>query len=118
MTFGERLKELRLSKDMTQSDLAKRINLSKANVSKYEANFVEPNLETLGLIAKVFNVSVDYLLGYTNEISPTRKVDKDLIDAQIATFGDPREYNDTELEEIKSFVKSIKAKRTERDYTK
>ena len=63
MSFGNILRTLRTSKGMTQEQLAKKINLSKANVSKYEADLVEPNLETLALIATVFSVSVDYLLG-------------------------------------------------------
>ena len=63
MNFGVRLRELRTSAGLTQSQLAEKINLSKANVSKYEAGIVEPNLETLFLICKLFSVSADYLLG-------------------------------------------------------
>ncbi len=66
MSFGEVLKRLRQEAELTQQQLAEKINLSKANVSKYEANLVEPNLDTLRLIAEVFNVSSDYLLEKTN----------------------------------------------------
>lgn len=62
MSFGSRLKELRLKNNLTQLELAKKINLSKANVSKYEANLIEPNLDTLTMISDLFNVSTDYLL--------------------------------------------------------
>ena len=62
ISFGSRLKELRISKNLTQEDLAKKINLSKANISKYEADLVEPSLETLSLLAKLFDVSTNYLL--------------------------------------------------------
>ncbi len=67
MTFGERLRQLRKEFDLTQTELADKISLSKANVSKYESNSVEPNLQTLRLLSKFFGVSIDYLLGDTDD---------------------------------------------------
>lgn len=67
--FGERMKQLRLLKKLTQEELAKKLNLSKSNISKYEANTVEPNLHTLRAIAELFDVSIDYLVGKTDEQS-------------------------------------------------
>lgn len=67
MTFGKRLRQLRNEFDLTQTQLAEKINLSKANVSKYEADTVEPNLQTLRLLSKFFGVSIDYLLGDTDD---------------------------------------------------
>lgn len=66
MSFGERLRQLRISANLTQEQLAKKIKLSKANISKYEANLVEPNIDTLKILSKIFNVSTDYLLEKTN----------------------------------------------------
>ena len=63
MDFGSKLKDLRNANKLTQEQLASKLSLSKANISKYEANFVEPNLDTLALIANIFNVTSDYLLG-------------------------------------------------------
>lgn len=65
MSFGEMLKKLRIEAGLTQQQLADKISLSKANVSKYESNSVEPNLETLRLISKVFNISANELLEIT-----------------------------------------------------
>lgn len=62
MSFGSKLRELRVAAGMTQEQLAKKINLSKANVSKYEADIVEPNLDTLVAISKLFDVTIDYML--------------------------------------------------------
>lgn len=62
MSFGEILKNLRTAAGLTQQQLADSINLSKANVSKYESDLIEPNLETLRLITRVFNVNSDCLL--------------------------------------------------------
>lgn len=73
MSFGSILRDLRVEKGLTQEQLAKRIKLSKANVSKYEADLVEPNLETLALIADVFSVSVNYLLGIQEKAAPAEQ---------------------------------------------
>lgn len=65
MNFGTRLKQLRLENNLKQEDLAIKIHSSKANISRYESNNVEPNLKTLNELAELFDVSVDYLLGRT-----------------------------------------------------
>lgn len=66
MSFGNKLRELRKSSNFTQDDLAKKLSLSKANISKYEADFVEPNFQTLATISNLFDVSTDYLLGLSS----------------------------------------------------
>ena len=66
MLFGNRLKNLRIEHNLTQFELAEKVKLSKANISKYEANLVEPSLSTLSLISSLFDVSIDYLLGKTD----------------------------------------------------
>lgn len=66
MSFGQTLKELRNEKQLTQQELGYMLNLSKANVSKYESNTLEPNIETIQIISRIFNVSSDYLLGLSN----------------------------------------------------
>lgn len=61
--FGDRLKELRLKKNLTQEELAKIINTGKASISHYESNKRVPDIETIEYLAKFFDVSIDYLLG-------------------------------------------------------
>ena len=63
MTFGAKLKALRQEHELTQYQLAKKLDTSKSNISKYESDSIEPSMRTLVLIAKYFNVSIDYLLG-------------------------------------------------------
>ena len=67
MNFGERLKELRIKKQYTQSQLADILGVSKSNISKYEAGSVEPNLDIIANSAKHLGVSTDYLLGISDE---------------------------------------------------
>jgi len=71
MTFGSKLKSLRQEFQLTQNQLAKKLDISKSNISKYESDTIEPNMKTLVLISKYFNVSIDYLLGNSVKVETT-----------------------------------------------
>ncbi len=98
MSFGEVLKKLRSESSLTQQQLADRLNLSKANVSKYESNLVEPNLETLRLITKVFNVNSDYLLEI--KTNPTNNLFSDQMSKSVDT---DKSFTVTEKQLIKKY---------------
>ncbi len=67
MTFGDRLRKLRLEKDWTQAYVGKQIGVSDRVVGYYEADNRFPKDEdTWKALAKLFNVSIDYLLGETD----------------------------------------------------
>ncbi|MCI8806194.1 MAG: helix-turn-helix transcriptional regulator [Clostridiales bacterium] len=69
--FGNTLKILRLRENLTQSQLAKKLGLSKSVVSAYENGVRMPSYYVLIRISKVFNVSTDYLLG----LEPKNRID-------------------------------------------
>lgn len=64
--FSERMKTLRKTKKISQAALAKKLNLSQSAVAGWEARGKEPSLEMLTRIAETFGVTVDYLLGRTD----------------------------------------------------
>lgn len=64
--FSERLKELRLEKNLTQIQLAKETGLSQAGLAHWEANIRIPNALAIITLAKYFGVTTDYLLGVTD----------------------------------------------------
>ncbi|MTI49562.1 helix-turn-helix domain-containing protein [Sporosalibacterium faouarense] len=66
MTFGSKLKELRIEKNMTQAQLAKIIKVARATIGRYEADERFPDQETLKKLASYFDVTIDYLLDRTN----------------------------------------------------
>lgn len=68
MTIGERIKYLREIKALTQKDIANKLGLESAAVSKYELNLREPNIEALKKLSEIFEVSTDFLLGLTPDI--------------------------------------------------
>lgn len=61
-----RLKEIRKSKNISQVKLAIDLNMSQNTISRYETGERQPGIEELIIIADYFNISVDYLLGRTN----------------------------------------------------
>ncbi len=62
-TFGERLRYLRLEKNLGQIQLAKQLEVGKSIISSWELGICEPTLSKLIAIAKFFEVSIDYLAG-------------------------------------------------------
>ena len=61
--FGERLKELRLSRNLSMYELAKELKINHSTVSRWENNTIVPSIIQLYNIARYFDVSTDYLLG-------------------------------------------------------
>lgn len=66
MTLGEKLVYLRKEKNITQSELAVKIYVSRNAISKWETNHGIPNIDNLVLLAKIFDVSIDELINEEN----------------------------------------------------
>ena len=62
--FGERLKKLRQLKNLSQEELGKRLGVSKQTVSNWEIENVTPSLDLFENIARFFDTTPNYLLGY------------------------------------------------------
>lgn len=67
MSIGEQIKKLRTAKNITQSELAERVNVTKATISAYENETRQPSYDVLIKIAQLFHVSTDNLLGHSNK---------------------------------------------------
>lgn len=76
MIFGQRLRELRLSKGWNQAKLADELKLGKSTIAEYESGKKMPRPEKLKEIADMFNTSVDYLLGRTDIKEPVDELQK------------------------------------------
>ncbi|HZG77156.1 MAG TPA: helix-turn-helix transcriptional regulator [Paenibacillus sp.] len=64
--FASRLKELRIKNRMTMTELGRDIGVAKSTIAGYENGDREPSLRIVASIARVCNVSSDYLLGLTD----------------------------------------------------
>ena len=71
--IGERLQELRKERGLSQKDLAHELSVSPFTISSYECNHSDPDDDTKVKIAKLFNVSLDYLLGLIREPLPYQR---------------------------------------------
>jgi transcriptional regulator with XRE-family HTH domain len=87
--FDKILKELREEKKLTQNEIAKLLNVSRASISAYENRTNDPSLDVLIRMADFFNVSLDYLLGRTPERTNNNLIpnnDADLISYLYSTI--------------------------------
>ena len=93
--LGERIKQLRINKQLNQKQLASLLDCSSSVVSAYESNIRKPSLDNLIALARIFNVSTDYLLGNANR-------DPNLVDISA--------LNESQRTAIKQLIESIKKK--------
>lgn len=61
--FSERLKELRLKKGLTQTELGEKVGVKQSTFTNWENGKREPNFETIIKIADLLEVSLDWLFG-------------------------------------------------------
>lgn len=76
----DRLKQMRLKQHLTQAELADRLGADTKQISRWESGNGVPHAERLVDIARILNVSVDYLLGVSDE--PTIRVRVDNLSAE------------------------------------
>ena len=72
MSFGERLKQLIEENNLTQRQLSRELNMAPTTLSGYANGYREPDFLTLTMFADYFQVSVDYLIGYSDNPHRTR----------------------------------------------
>lgn len=119
MNIGSRLAFLRDQRGLTQEELASSLGISRAALSHYEKNRREPDTETLGKVADLFQVSIDYLVGRTHQSTAT-------LDTDVRQFADELELADDQLldhfaltidgrkltaEEARRFIAFVRAER-------
>ena len=71
----KRLKFLRKQNNMTQKTLSKKLNVSQQTIGSWEIGRTEPNNDNLQLLANLFSVSTDYLIGKNNNPNQIKVTD-------------------------------------------
>ncbi|WP_309304462.1 helix-turn-helix domain-containing protein [Brevibacillus laterosporus] len=121
IVFGKRIAELRKKRGYSQVNFAAKINVSKSTVGMWETGDREPDSDTLGKLANFFNVSIDYLLGRTDNPNST-------LTDNVRLFVDSLELTDEQIldkisllnvdgnpltkEEALEFIAFVRAKRS------
>ena len=105
MIVLNRLRELRIEKDLLQSDIAKIIDKSERTVGFYETGERDMNTETLAILANFFDCSVDYLLGISNIRKP-EALDSEKINIGLSKkdYNPPTDEQQKRIEEYAKFV--------------
>ncbi|MCY8239177.1 helix-turn-helix transcriptional regulator [Bacillus inaquosorum] len=112
--LSDRLVELRKSKKLTQQGLADKLKITRSSLSQYEIGNRQPDYETLKKIADFFDVTTDYLLGYSNtkpvveeEKTPYKVTDDP--DLQIA-FKEAADFSEEARRQTIDFINYLKEK--------
>lgn len=98
--FAARLRELRESREWSQSDLAKKLNTSRSRISMYEQGKRQPDFEMQEAIADLFNVNLDYLFdrdGFTTPLTENEQILIEMI----------RSHDDSYLNNIMKYAEFI-----------
>lgn len=90
--LGDRIKLLRKEQEITQEQLADWLNVSRSSIKGYENDGVEPSLNVLIKIADRFNVSLDYLLGRTEEKHNVNLLDECTKEILIKVYEAIKDY--------------------------
>ncbi len=107
MTFGQIIKKLRHSANMTQEQLAEILSLSGQAVSRWENDIAMPDISVIPALANLFDVSCDYLLGV--DISKKEeKVEEIIKRAEQCSAGQNKAATDIIREGLKEYPRSYR----------
>ena len=73
MNFNERIRALREDCDKTQTEIAEILNTNQKKISRLETGECEPNLNDIKQLCQYYNLSADYILGFTDTPKPLPK---------------------------------------------
>lgn len=101
--FPQIIKDLRLSKKMTQKEVAEKLEISRPAYTAYETGKRQPDYKTLQKIARLFNVSTDYLLGVKHK-------DHEQPESKVRTLAAHIDENvtDEDMREIINFIDYVR----------
>ena len=74
LTFGEKLRLLREERELNQTELGEAVNMTQRKISYLERDKYEPSMDDIKALCSYFQVSADYLLGFSKHYPyPNRK---------------------------------------------
>lgn len=112
--FSDRLKQLRNEKGVLQRELADYLNVSRVTITQYENGSRSPDDETKKKIAEYFNVSLDYLMGFSDIRNPYTidknldEVDEFLLELKEEMEKQGLEFDETSPQELIETYKLLK----------
>ena len=116
MSLGERLKRLRVQKDLSQQELADMLKINRATLGNWEVDRTTPGYTALCKLAKHFNVTVDYLLN-----GEARKVSEDgvpyivMSPEEMDLFAEMKQLSEDDKKMVFSLVNHLRRKKGENE---
>lgn len=108
VTLGDRIIELRKQKGWSQSELAKKIDVSYTQMSRYEIRGVQPPANTLKKLADVFDTTIDFLInGAKDEKAKASLKDTEL----LQQFKAVEQFTDDDKSVIKKLIDAFIVKK-------
>lgn len=109
MSFGDRIKKLRIEKKWTQEYVCEKLNISSGALSRYETDMYEPkSLELIKDFANLFEVSTDYLLGKSDIRNPKEETKINDIYMHLAKEAQELKLDKEDVDYIINFYKKHK----------
>jgi transcriptional regulator with XRE-family HTH domain len=99
MSIGERLKIARDSAKMTQQQVAEALGIERAAYTAYESNRRKPSIEKLAQLSVLFNVTSDYLLGLSNDLSQKTQNTENIDIDELLESGEAIEISEDQLKD-------------------
>jgi len=107
MSLGDRLKEKRKTKKLTQQDVAEKLGINNTTISKWESDTYEPDAENLKKLAELYDVTVDFLLGRNSDESGNQTI------RSSAYYGGGEDWTDEEKQAADAFIEMLRKKKRE-----
>lgn len=103
---GRILRELRENKNITQAQMAEVLEIDRSTYTKYESGKSNPDSTMLKKIADFFHVSVDYLLGRTNDAEKK----KDILETKAYHNLDASGLPEEDIRKVEEYIELLKKK--------
>lgn len=112
----KRIRELRKKRDMSMKTLGNMVNVSESAISMYETDKRVPDINVLYQLSEIFDVSIDYITGRSDDDSPisNKKIqpaDEAELDAKLTSIL--KTLSEDEIRLVEVFVAGLKARRTD-----
>ena len=108
MPLKDKLKLMRTKYGYSQDKVADLINVGRRTISDYERGISSPDPETIAKLAKLYDVSSDYLLDLSDNPNP---VEEDIGSFKFALYGEVKDLSDEEKQEIINYARYLKSKK-------
>jgi len=106
-SVNERIKQLRIDNNLTQSELAEKVGLTYVQIGRYEKGKSNPSADVLQKLANALNTSTDYLMNGESEQVEAQLIDKEL----IRQFQEIQKLNADEKHLVKTFLDAFITKK-------